>query len=469
LKTGKGTPFVTVPFTGLLWGYYDDMPCIKLNRPEGCPAPAGEVDLFADGGDSWDDGGDDDWDKDDWDKRRKREAPAKEENLQDFKRKKREVAKKENLEDSERKKGEVPLEADKEEDWDRVKRQAEEKYSIETQESLLNKIEHLHTANFTAMWKPKMDWIVSKDSAGATQCDCEWGLFRDRNVTLRKAIKEHHGVADLQMKGRIVEYDNSPWLNWWEKNSVCDAVGGQDSATLPPGVKKEEDLDIFIALMCRRITMEYEEEREYKGLTALRFIPPRNAFGSHKDTNPETGNPANKCYCIEEEGFECFESGVLNIASCKRSESLPTGVPLALSYPHFYQADQSFHDAVVGMNPDKEKHQMFADVSPEFGFPLAFRPRFQLNVVIRRDPTIEIFSKFPERLVLPFLWAQDGFGEPSDDMAEKIKFGLSAPNSLPLLGGAALLVIGGGMIMVALCWTLWQRRKSQASESIALQ
>lgn len=112
---------------------------------------------------------------------------------------------------------------------------------------------------------------------------------------------------------------------------------------------------------------------------------------------------------------------------------------------------------------------MFADVSPEFGFPLAFRPRFQLNVVIRRDPTIEIFSKFPERLVLPFLWAQDGFGEPSDDMAEKIKFGLSAPNSLPLLGGAALLVIGGGMIMVALCWTLWQRRKSQASESIALQ
>ena len=29
-----------------------------------------------------------------------------------------------------------------------------------------------------------------------------------------------------------------------------------------------------------------------------------------------------------------------------------------------------------------------------------------------------MISKFPEQLVLPFLWAQDGFGEPSDEMAE---------------------------------------------------
>ena len=78
---------------------------------------------------------------------------------------------------------------------------------------------------------------------------------------------------------------------------------------------------------------------------------------------------------------------------CKTTESLPTGAPIALSAPHFYQvalmiitfmlhfcvvwtttksklklklitvlndqADQSFRDAVVGMKPDKEKHQMY--------------------------------------------------------------------------------------------------------------
>ena len=56
--------------------------------------------------------------------------------------------------------------------------------------------------------------------------------------------------------------------------------------------------------------------------------------------------------------------------------------PLALSMPHFYQADQSFRDAIDGMKPEKEKHEFFMDVVPEFGFPLAIRPRFQLNVVI---------------------------------------------------------------------------------------
>ena len=56
--------------------------------------------------------------------------------------------------------------------------------------------------------------------------------------------------------------------------------------------------------------------------------------------------------------------------------------PLALSMPHFYQADQGFRDAIDGMKPEKEKHEFFMDVVPEFGFPLAIRPRFQLNVVI---------------------------------------------------------------------------------------
>ena len=69
---------------------------------------------------------------------------------------------------------------------------------------------------------------------------------------------------------------------------------------------------------------------------------------------------------------------------------LRKGAPIALSFPHFYQADQSFRDAVGGLNPEKEKHEFYVDISPEFGFPLAIRPRFQLNAIIQRDPSIEI-------------------------------------------------------------------------------
>jgi len=53
----------------------------------------------------------------------------------------------------------------------------------------------------------------------------------------------------------------------------------------------------------------------------------------------------------------------------------------------------------------------------------------------------------------------DGFGEPSDEMAEAIKFGETAPEKLPLLGGAVLLVIGGGMVLAALSWAIWRKRQ----------
>ena len=39
-------------------------------------------------------------------------------------------------------------------------------------------------------------------------------------------------------------------------------------------------------------------------------------------------------------------------------------------------------DAVIGLKPDKSKHEFYLDVVPEFGFPMAMRPRFQLNAAI---------------------------------------------------------------------------------------
>ena len=84
------------------------------------------------------------------------------------------------------------------------------------------------------------------------------------------------------------------------------------------------------------------------------------------------------------------------------------------------QADPSFRDAVIGMRPMKEKHQMYTDIHAKFGLPLAFQSKFQLNAIIRRDTDIPMMSQFPEQLVLPFLWAEDGFTEPSDEMTEVI-------------------------------------------------
>jgi len=300
------------------------------------------------------------------------------------------------------------------------------------------------------MFRPKAEIV---------DCKCQWGLFRDRNVTLRKPLKIQHGVADLSKKGWVEEFDSSTSLNWWKPGSECDKVGGQDSSTLPPGWEKTQSMDMFISLMCRRIKLEYEKDTKHQGLTSYRFIPPPNAMGSHEDTNPSSNNPDNACYCLKEEGFSCFKSGVFNMEPCKRTDALPLGAPIALSYPHFYQADPSFLEAVEGLSPNKEEHQFYVDVLPEFGFPLAIRPRFQLNAIIRKDVDIDIMSNFADELVLPFLWAQDGFSEPSEDMAAAIQFGLDAPAKIPYIGGGVLLAIGLVMLLTGVLWVVWDKRR----------
>ena len=84
------------------------------------------------------------------------------------------------------------------------------------------------------------------------------------------------------------EFDGSPVLNWWKKDSSCDAVGGQDGGTLYPGedddddddnddyndddagTKEGDDLQMFISLMCRKIALSFEKKTEHMGLESLR-------------------------------------------------------------------------------------------------------------------------------------------------------------------------------------------------------
>lgn len=339
-------------------------------------------------------------------------------------------------------------------DWKRKKRSVEEAGSVG--EDAATSAFDLKWGDFESLEKPK---------GGFVNCSCNWGLFRDRNVTLRKPVTIYHGMSDLSKKGWVKEFDSSPVLNWWEKGSECDKLGGYDGGTLPPGLGKEDSLDMFISLMCRRLELVYEKEEQYPhDLVANRYIPPDNAMGSHLDEDPVRRNEKNKCYCVD--GFSCQKSGVLNMAPCKRTKDRPTGAPLALSYPHFYQADPHYRNAVEGLNPDKDRHQFYVDLSPELGIPLAIRPRFQLNIIISQDESIPVMSKFPKELVLPFLWAQDGFDQPSEEMAQAVKKGLDIPNKFSRLLGVVLITVGGGMLLGGLVWILWRRRSSIQKSTI---
>ena len=120
------------------------------------------------------------------------------------------------------------------------------------------------------MVKPKAEFV---------NCKCNWGLFRDRNITMRKPVRIHTGEDDMTKKGVVLKYDGKKTLDWWKKGSVCDKVKGQDSSTLPPNLNEDMTLEIYIALMCRTINLKYEKDMEHAGIRTLRFIPPPNAMG----------------------------------------------------------------------------------------------------------------------------------------------------------------------------------------------
>ena len=67
---------------------------------------------------------------------------------------------------------------------------------------------------------------------------------------------------------------------------------------------------------------------------------------------------------------------------------------------------------------------------------------------------ISIYRSVTDQLVLPFLWAEDGFSEPSKEMAAAILFGLSIGSKLSTIGGACLIVLGLVVVLAVLVWIL---------------
>jgi len=413
--TGLAKPFIKLTLSQLLWGYEDELPCLKMQdkRPKECDSA--DENAFGDYDSGYDDGWGDEEEDDSW--------------------------------------------GDEEED------EEQDGFFNEDQTSTKEK-KDTYKIPVDSKWEKQV-----KPKAEYLNCKCNWGLFRDRNITMRKPVTFLTGQNDkLNLKGVVTQYNNNDVLNWWQEGSVCDKVKGQDASTLPPGLNETANFEVFIALMCRTLEMNFDKEVNHAGIRTLRFIPPANALGSHDDEKEAQKNTKNKCYDLSSPAYDkldfdtkYFKSGVLNLENCKKIKgedgdySYP---PLALSQPHFYQADKSFRDAVGGMEPNKDKHQFYIDVVPEFGFPLAMMAQFQLNLVVFRMDDVPELENMEKEVVLPFLWAGLGFKEPSELMANQINVGLNAPSKYPLLMAVVLFALGGALLLTTLGYFLWRRRNN---------
>lgn len=84
-----------------------------------------------------------------------------------------------------------------------------------------------------------------------------------------------------------------------------------------------------------------------KNVNVYTFRLPSNVFDN------STLNPENEGFC----DGKCLGNGVQNITRCYIG-------PAFVSKPHFLDADQTFLDNVVGLKPDREKHEFQLHFEP---------------------------------------------------------------------------------------------------------
>lgn len=61
------------------------------------------------------------------------------------------------------------------------------------------------------------------------------------------------------------------------------------------------------------------------------------------------------CFC--ESRDKCDIGGIMNVSKCRK------GLPIVMSGPHFYLGEASLTKQAIGLNPSKEKHETFLDIS----------------------------------------------------------------------------------------------------------
>lgn len=124
-----------------------------------------------------------------------------------------------------------------------------------------------------------------------------------------------------------------------------------------------DKFQVFISDIYRSAYLKKEKMADWYGIPVKRF-----AIQS-KDMENSTINPANEQY------FMFGPSGILNTTKA-------ANVPVFISFPHFYLADNHLVAAIEGLNPQESIHQTYIDVEPQTGLLTSARKRLQVNYLM---------------------------------------------------------------------------------------
>ncbi|XP_041086790.1 lysosome membrane protein 2-like isoform X2 [Polyodon spathula] len=264
-----------------------------------------------------------------------------------------------------------------------------------------------------------------------------------KNATSDDQFVFHTGIQDYKDFGKIVSWNGESKMKWWSSNE-SNMISGSDGSSFHPLIGKNESLSIFSPDLCRSIYVNFEKEVEIKGIPAYRFSIPSEVLAS-----PEI-NPANTGFCVP--AGKCLGTGVLKVSVCRK------GAPVVVSFPHFYQADQKYVDAIEGLSPNKDDHETFLDINPLTGFPVRASKRAQINILVDRIVGFPI-TKNLNQTIFPVMFINESVVI-DDASAKRVRTLLlisTIVTNFPLIivGLGALLL---GVLIILLCRSRMQKK-----------
>ncbi|KAL0267346.1 UNVERIFIED_CONTAM: hypothetical protein PYX00_009639 [Menopon gallinae] len=267
-----------------------------------------------------------------------------------------------------------------------------------------------------------------------------FGWWYPRNGSVSEVYNMQTGENGMNTFGELTAWNYKSNAGFY--NGSCGEVFGSGGNFWPWDIRKSDTIFIFSGDICRSISMSFTEELSYQGLRAYKY-----------ESGPEfvdngTLVSSNECLC----NGECTPVGVFNASSCSKD------APVFISYPHFQYADPYFSDAVVGMKPEKDKHNIYLILDPKYGVPLEFSARIQINLLVetnKKNSDWRDTSK--KRVFFPVLWVDQNFEIKRDDL-ETMKMIMYLP-AIGFIVSVMAIITGTFIILGCLVCRLFHKNK----------
>ena len=109
--------------------------------------------------------------------------------------------------------------------------------------------------------------------------------------------------------------------------------------------------------------------------------------------------------------------------------------------------------------PDESEHGFYMDFEPEWGIPLSVRVRLQFNVLAEKNGC-SWFNNIQSPVILPFLYIEAGFEEPSQDLVGKVKMLLNLSEKIKNVMVASAISMGFVlMVPIIMFWSRYYCQK----------